>query len=102
LEIAKLLGRHGANVAVAAKSSDPHPTLPGTIHTAVEEIDEIGEKTGSGSRGLAIKLDVRQADQVQVAIEKTVETFGGLDIVINNVSRTCAATHRLLLKYRLL
>jgi citronellol/citronellal dehydrogenase len=72
---------------VAAKSSDPNPKLPGTIHTAVEEINEIGERTGSGSKGLAIKLDIRDADRVEEAIESTVQKFGGLDIVVNNVSR---------------
>lgn len=53
----------------------------------MEEIDEIGERTGSGSKGLAIKLDIRDADKVQEAIENTVERFGGLDIVVNNVRR---------------
>ena len=71
---------------MAAKSSEPHPTLPGTIHTAVEEIDEIGDRTGSGSKGLAIKLDIRDAERVQEAIESTAERFGGIDIVVNNVS----------------
>ncbi|UZJ56158.1 hypothetical protein CBS101457_005478 [Exobasidium rhododendri] len=86
LEIGRLLARHGANVAVAAKSSDPNPKLPGTIHSAVEEINEIGERSGSGSKGFAIKLDIREADKVEEAIESTVERFGGLDIVVNNAS----------------
>jgi citronellol/citronellal dehydrogenase len=86
LEIAKAMARQGANVAIAAKTSDPNPKLPGTIHSAVQEIDKIGDSTGSGSRGFAIKLDIREADKVQEAIENTAERFGGLDIVINNVS----------------
>lgn len=86
LEIGKLLAHHGANVAVAAKTSDPNPKLPGTIHSAVAEIDEIGERSGTGSKGHAIKLDIREADKVQEAIEATVDRFGSLDIVVNNVS----------------
>lgn len=85
LEIAKSLAKLGANVAIAAKTSDPNPKLPGTVHSAVEEIEEIGHRTGTGSKGLAIKLDIREAEKVQEAIEQTVERFGGLDIVVNNV-----------------
>ncbi|EPQ27534.1 uncharacterized protein PFL1_05072 [Pseudozyma flocculosa PF-1] len=86
LEIGKALARRGANVAVAAKTADPHPKLPGTIHTAVSEIDEIGERHNTGARGLALQLDIRDADAVEAAIEKTVERFGALDIVVNNAS----------------
>ncbi|PWN53225.1 NAD(P)-binding protein [Violaceomyces palustris] len=86
LEIAKSLATRGANVAVAAKTTEPHPKLPGTIHTAVEEINQIGERNGSGAKGLAIQLDVRDADAVKDAIDRTVGTLGNLDIVINNAS----------------
>ncbi|KAK0528617.1 hypothetical protein OC834_003013 [Tilletia horrida] len=86
LELGLALARRGASVAVAAKTSEPHPKLPGTIHSAAKGISEIGEKNGSGARGLAIQMDVRDADAVQGAIERTVQEFGGLDIVINNAS----------------
>ncbi|CAO1626992.1 unnamed protein product [Sympodiomycopsis kandeliae] len=86
LEIAKSLARKGVNVAVAAKSAEPHPKLPGTIHTAVEEINRIGEETGSGSKGHAIQLDVRDERAVEDAIEQTVGKFGGLDYAVNNAS----------------
>ncbi len=59
--------------------------LPGTIHTAVEEINEIGERNGTGAKGFAIQLDVRDADAVENAINSTADRFGGLDIVVNNV-----------------
>lgn len=86
LEIAKSLARKGVNVAVAAKSAEPHPKLPGTIHTAAQEVTEIGEQTGSGAKGLAIQLDVRDAKAVEDAIEQTVSKFGHLDYAVNNVS----------------
>jgi citronellol/citronellal dehydrogenase len=72
--------RDGANIAVAAKTHQKHPVLPGTIHTAVEEID------AAGGRGLAIRLDVRDEESIEQAVEKTVSHFGGLDILINNAS----------------
>jgi citronellol/citronellal dehydrogenase len=72
--------RDGANVVVAAKTTEPHPKLPGTIHTAAEEIE------AAGGKALALKVDIRFEDQIQAAVEKTVETFGGLDILINNAS----------------
>lgn len=59
--------------------------LPGTIHTAVEEINAIGEETGTGAKGLAIQLDVRDAHAVEGAINATADKFGNLDIVVNNV-----------------
>lgn len=83
LEIGKILAGQGANVAVAAKTADPNPRLPGTIYSAAEEISKAGEK--HGAQGLPIQLDIREADKVQEAIEKTVERFGSLDIVVNNV-----------------
>jgi citronellol/citronellal dehydrogenase len=72
--------RDGANVAVMAKTSEPHPKLPGTIHTAVEEIE------AAGGKGLAILGDVRDNDSIDEAVAKTVEAFGGIDICVNNAS----------------
>ena len=70
----------GANVAIAAKTAEPNPKLPGTIHTAAEEIE------AAGGRALPLQVDIRFEDQVQAAVEKTVETFGGLDVLVNNAS----------------
>ena len=80
LQIAKRCARDGANIAIAAKTVDPHPKLPGTIHTAAKEIEAAGGKC------LPIQCDIRDEKSVQAAIEKTVATFGGLDILINNAS----------------
>lgn len=80
LAIAKRAAKDGANITIAAKTSDPHPKLPGTIHSAVKEIEQCGGK------GLAIQMDIRDEQSVQSAINKTVETFGGIDILINNAS----------------
>ncbi|MCC6780666.1 MAG: NAD(P)-dependent oxidoreductase [Hyphomicrobiales bacterium] len=88
LAIALRAARDGANIAIAAKTETPHPKLPGTIFTAAEEI------TRAGGKVLAIACDVREERQVKAAIERTVEAFGGLDIVVNNasaVSRTPVA-----------
>ncbi len=78
--IALRAAREGASVAVAAKTKEPHPKLPGTVYSAVEDIE------AAGGKGLACIMDVRFEDQVQAAIDKTVEAFGGLDILINNAS----------------
>lgn len=78
--IAVRAARDGANVAVAAKTAEPHPKLPGTIHTAVEKIEE------AGGKGLAIQMDARDEDRVAEAVAQTAEHFGGIDIVINNAS----------------
>lgn len=80
LAIGLACAREGANVAVAAKTSEPHPKLPGTIHESAEAIE------AAGGRALPIVMDVREEDQVAAAISRTVETFGGLDIVVNNAS----------------
>jgi citronellol/citronellal dehydrogenase len=80
LAIAKRAAADGANVAIAAKTTEPHPKLPGTIYTAAEEIE------AAGGKALALVCDIRFEDQVQAAVDKTVETFGGLDICINNAS----------------
>ena len=80
LAIALRAARDGANIAIAAKSEQPHPKLPGTIYTAAEEI----EKAGGGALPLAV--DVREETVVKDAIDRTVARFGGLDIVVNNAS----------------
>ena len=80
LAIALRLAREGANVAIAAKTVTPHPVLKGTIHTAVEAIQ------AAGGQGLAIQMDVRFDEQVSAAINLCAETFGGIDILINNAS----------------
>jgi len=80
LEIAKALGKDGANIAILAKTTDPHPTLPGTIFTAADEIEEVG------GNALPIVCDIRYEDQVEAAVEETVNKFGGIDICINNAS----------------
>ncbi|KAJ3030317.1 UNVERIFIED_CONTAM: Hydroxysteroid dehydrogenase-like protein 2 [Siphonaria sp. JEL0065] len=80
LDIALKLAKLGANVAIAAKTADPHPKLQGTIYTAAKAID------AAGGRGLPIICDIRFEDQVHAAVEKTVKEFGGIDILINNAS----------------
>tara|TARA_Y100001936_G_scaffold49120_1_gene47709 strand:- start:1806 stop:2654 length:849 start_codon:yes stop_codon:yes gene_type:complete len=80
LEIAKALGKDGANIAILAKTTEPHPTLPGTIFTAADEIEEVG------GTALPIVCDIRYEDQVEAAVEETVNKFGGIDICINNAS----------------
>jgi citronellol/citronellal dehydrogenase len=80
LAIAKRAAEDGANVAIAAKTAEPHPKLPGTIHTAAAEIEE------AGGKALAIQMDLRDDDNVATAVAQTVETFGGIDILINNAS----------------
>ena len=80
LEIAKALGKDGANIAILAKTTEPHPTLPGTIFTAAEEIEQ------AGGTALPLICDIRYEDQVEAAVEETASKFGGIDICINNAS----------------
>ncbi len=80
LEIAKALGKDGAKIAILAKTTEPHPTLPGTIFTAAEEIEEVG------GTALPIVCDIRFEDQVEAAVEEASSKFGGIDICINNAS----------------
>ena len=80
LSIALRAARDGANIAVAAKTASPDPRLPGTVHSAVEQIN------AAGGHGLACPCDVRLDDQISVAVQRTVETFGGIDILVNNAS----------------
>ena len=78
--IALRAARDGANVAVAAKTAEPHPKLPGTIHTAAEEIE------AAGGQALALQVDARDEDRVAEAVGETVSRFGGIDVVVNNAS----------------
>jgi citronellol/citronellal dehydrogenase len=80
LAIALRAARDGASIAIAAKTSDPNPKLPGTIHTAAEEI------RAAGGTALAIQCDLRDENQITDAISQTVAEFGGIDILINNAS----------------
>lgn len=80
LAIGIAAGQLGANVALLAKTDLPDPRLPGTIHTAAAEIE------AAGGTALAVVGDVRDDDSVQNAVDKTVERFGGIDIVVNNAS----------------
>jgi citronellol/citronellal dehydrogenase len=80
LAIALRAARDGANIAIAAKTSDPNPKLPGTVYTAAAEIET------AGGRALPIVCDIRFEDQVVAAVEQTAATFGGIDICVNNAS----------------
>ena len=80
LAIALRAARDGANVALLAKTDQPHPKLEGTVHTAAAEIEE------AGGRALAIVGDVRDEESVVGAVAATVERFGGIDICVNNAS----------------
>lgn len=70
----------GANVVLLAKTSEPHPKLPGTVHTAVADVE------AAGGKGLAVVGDVRNEEDVQRAVDAAVERFGGIDVVVNNAS----------------
>jgi len=80
LAIAKKAAADGANVALMAKTAEPHPRLPGTVFTAAEEIE------AAGGKALPIVGDIRFDDQVEAAVALAVETFGGIDICVNNAS----------------
>lgn len=80
LAIGLRAARDGANVVIAAKTAEPHPKLAGTIYTAAEEIEK------AGGKALPIVVDVRHEDQIWLAVKQTVDTFGGLDILVNNAS----------------
>lgn len=80
LAIALRAARDGASVAIAAKTTEPHPTLPGTIFTAAKEID------AAGGKALPIQCDIRDEAQIADAIAQTAQVFGGIDILINNAS----------------
>lgn len=78
--IALKFAKDGANVVVAAKTVEPHPKLEGTIHSTAKEVEEAGGKS------LAVQLDLRDEETVKSAIDKTVERFGGIDLLVNNAS----------------
>jgi citronellol/citronellal dehydrogenase len=80
LAIALRAAHDGASIAIAAKTSDPNPKLPGTIHTAAEEI------RAAGGTALPIQCDLRDENQIADAIAQTAAEFGGIDILINNAS----------------
>jgi citronellol/citronellal dehydrogenase len=80
LAIALRAARDGANVAILAKTHEPHPRLEGTIHTAAAEID------AAGGRALPIVGDVRHEESIESAVQETVDRFGGIDVVVNNAS----------------
>lgn len=80
LAIAKRAARDGANIVVIGKTDQVDARLPGTIHTAVEDIEQ------AGGKGLACVCDIRFDDQVKMAVEMAVATFGGIDILVNNAS----------------
>lgn len=80
LEIAKHAARAGANVVIAAKTAEPNPKLPGTIYTAAAEIE------AHGAACLPLQVDIRDEQQVLVAVQRAVERFGGIDVLVNNAS----------------
>jgi citronellol/citronellal dehydrogenase len=80
LAIARELAKQGANIALIAKTDEPHPKLPGTIHTAADELRELG------ADALPIVGDIRDEQQVARAVDRTAERFGGIDFCINNAS----------------
>ena len=80
LAIALRAAKDGANIVIAAKTSAPHPKLPGTIYTAAKEIEQ------AGGRALPLMVDIRFESQIEEAVAKAVATFGGIDICVNNAS----------------
>ncbi|MAR91344.1 MAG: short chain dehydrogenase [Pseudomonadales bacterium] len=79
-EIALKAARDGANIVIAAKTTEPHPNLPGTIYSAAEEVE------AAGGKALPVVVDVREEAQVEDSIRKAVDSFGGIDILVNNAS----------------
>lgn len=80
LAIAVRAARDGANVAIAAKTAEPHPKLEGTIYSAAKAIE------AAGGKALPLVCDIRSEDQVMAAVAETVKTFGGIDLCVNNAS----------------
>jgi citronellol/citronellal dehydrogenase len=78
--IALRCARDGANIVIAAKTSEPHPKLSGTIHSVAAEVEE------AGGRALPLQVDIREEDAVVAAVRQAVETFGGIDVLVNNAS----------------
>ncbi|MBN9412366.1 MAG: NAD(P)-dependent oxidoreductase [Candidatus Paracaedimonas acanthamoebae] len=79
-EIALKAAKEGAHIVIAAKTAEPHPKLEGTIYTVAAEIEELGGKV------LPLQCDIRNEEQIQAAVEQTIRTFGGIDVLINNAS----------------
>jgi citronellol/citronellal dehydrogenase len=86
LAIALRAARDGANIAIAAKTTEPNPKLPGTIFTAAQEIE------AAGGKALPLACDIRDEAQIAAAVAKTVEKFGGIDVLVNNASAIFLAT----------
>src|SRR6202050_2420758 len=80
LEIALRAARDGANIALIAKTAEPHPKLEGTVFTAAKQIEE------AGGHALPVVGDIRDEDQVAAAVAQAVERFGGIDVCVNNAS----------------
>jgi citronellol/citronellal dehydrogenase len=80
LAIGLRAARDGANVAIVAKTDQPHPKLPGTVHTAAAEIEK------AGGKALPVVCDIRHEEQVAEAVRRTVAEFGGIDVCVNNAS----------------
>ena len=78
--IAVRAAQDGANIAIAAKTAEPHPKLPGTIYTAAQEVE------AAGGKALPLVCDIRAEEQIAEAVKKTVAAFGGIDILVNNAS----------------
>lgn len=78
--IALRAAREGANIAVVAKTKEPHPKLPGTVYSSVEDIEK------AGGKGLPCIADIRFKEQVESAVRATIEKFGGIDILVNDAS----------------
>ena len=78
--IALRAARDGANIVIAAKTREPHPRLPGTIYTAAEEIER------AGGQALPLTVDIRDEGAISDAVDRTIERFGGIDILVNNAS----------------
>ncbi|XP_031165388.1 hydroxysteroid dehydrogenase-like protein 2 [Sander lucioperca] len=78
--IALKAARDGANIVIAAKTAEPHPKLPGTIYTAAQEVE------AAGGKALPCIVDIRDETQIGEAVQKAVDTFGGIDILVNNAS----------------
>jgi citronellol/citronellal dehydrogenase len=72
--------REGANIAILAKTAEPHPKLPGTIYTVAKEVEE------AGGKALPLLCDIRFEDQVAKSVAEVVKTFGGIDVLVNNAS----------------
>jgi citronellol/citronellal dehydrogenase len=79
-EIALRCARDGANIIVTGKTTSPHPRLPGTIHSVAQEVE------AAGGRGTPFELDVRDADAIASAVKHAVDSFGGIDVLVNNAS----------------